>query len=63
MSFSLQQELLNVSPDILAPAAAELELLKKEQEQIKKENALLQSRLEQVREEKEDLERLLTNIR
>lgn len=63
MSFSLQQELLNVSPDILAPAAAELEILKKEQEQIKKENALLQSKLEQVREEKEDLERLLTNIR
>ena len=53
---SLQQELLNVSPDILAPAAAELEVLRKELNETKKSNDHLKSRLESVRLDKEEIE-------
>jgi hypothetical protein len=55
-SIAFQEELLNVNPDLLAPAAAELELLRKEQEEMKKENQTLQNRFETIREEKEELE-------
>ena len=54
---SLQQELFNVGPDILAPAVAELEMLKKEQEERKVEFADLQMKAEAYLEEKEKLER------
>ena len=54
---SLQQELLNVSPDLLAPAAAELDMLRREQQQQAKEMELLQSKKEAMREEKERMER------
>ena len=55
-TFSLQQELLNVSPEILAPAAAELEVLRKELEETKRANDSLKERFETVRKDKEDIE-------
>ena len=57
---SLQQELLNVSPDLLAPCAAELDMLKREKQQQAREMKTLQLKKEAMREEKERVERLAT---
>lgn len=56
-AMSLQQELLAVSPDLLAPAATELEMLRREKQQQAKEMKRLQLKKDTIREQKERVER------
>lgn len=60
---TLQQELLAVSPDLLAPAAAELDMLKREKERHSYELKRLELKKESMREQKEKIERLVVAAR
>ena len=59
-AMTLQQELLAVSPDLLAPAAAELDMLRREKERHTHELKRLELKKESIREQKERIERLVS---
>lgn len=57
LTYSLQQELYDVSPDLLAPTVTELEMLKKEHEDLVKQREEVRERMERERSRKEEVER------
>lgn len=57
VSYSLQQELYDVSPDLLAPTMTEVEMLKKEREDLVKQREKIRKRMEQERCRKEEMEK------
>ena len=57
VSYSLQQELYDVSPDLLAPTVTEVEMLKKEREDLVKQREEIRKKMERERCRKEEVER------
>ena len=57
VSYSVQQELYDVSPDLLPPTITEVEMLKKERGDLFKQREELRKKMERERCKKEEVER------